>query len=74
MALRHIVYLVAVVLLVYLFEPSIRYLLSPFLENKFFGLYIVPDWSSLMLVLVFSLGLVIEVYRGFLSSRIFDCS
>jgi len=65
MAFRHLVYLVLTAVLIYVFQAPIRYLLSPFLDNKLFGLYVVPDWSSLMLLLVFSLGLVIEIYRGF---------
>ena len=73
MAPRHLVYLVLVAMLIYLFRVPITYLLSPLLGNELFGLSVVPDWSSLMLLLVFSLGLVIEIYRGFLSPRISGC-
>ena len=56
--------LLAIVL--YLFRDPIMYLIAPILGNKLFGLTLVPDWSSLLLLLVFSLGLVIQIYLSFL--------
>jgi len=60
---------------IFVFRQQITGLLgASFGDVSFLGLPLATDWASIALLLVFTLGLVIEIYLGFLWFRDFAAS